>query len=102
MPTNVTFNGNTYTLPQPGDNYGWGSDVTSFLASVAGAALAKSGGTFALDAEVDVVVSYGRKSVYFKSRGIASTAGVLRLANAEDISWRNAANTGNLALTVNE
>jgi hypothetical protein len=51
---------------------------------------------------VDFGATYGLKSTYFKSRtSNAASAGILRFANNEGASWRNAANSADLALKVN-
>lgn len=103
MPIAVTFNGTGYTLPAQGDSYAWGTGTTSFLASVAGNALSKAGGTFSLTAEVDFGASYGLKALSYAGPGLNNAAtGVLRLANASaGVVWRNAANSADLPLTVN-
>lgn len=101
MATNVTFNGNTYSVPQVGDS-GWGSSLTNYLVAIASGALQKTGGAYTLSAEVDFGTGFGLKSLYFKSRGASvSSTGIVRMANAESIAWRNAANSADLALTVN-
>jgi hypothetical protein len=63
--------------------------------------LQKAGGSFTLTADTDFGATYGLKSAYYKSRGTVATAGVLRLANAESIGWRNAANGANKLLKMN-
>ncbi len=101
MAVNVVLNGVTYSIPDPGDN-GWGQSLEDYFVAQATGLLQKAGGAFTLTAEVDFGVTYGLKSAYFKSRGTTpATAGVVRLANAESISWRNALGDTNLALTVN-
>lgn len=100
MSVNVTLNGVSYSIAEPGDD-GWGQDFTDYFVAQATGLLQKAGGTFTLTAEVDFGATYGLKSAYFKSRAAnPSTAGVVRLGNTESISWRNAANGANLALTV--
>lgn len=100
MAVNVVLNGVSYSIPDPGDNT-WGQDLTDYFVAQASGLLQKAGGSFTLTAEVDFGATFGLKSAYFKSRGTnPATAGVVRLANAESISWRNAANNANLALTV--
>lgn len=98
----VTFNGSNYIIPQTGE-VGWGSNLDSYLVAIAAGCLQKTGGNFTLSADVDFGASFGLKSLYYQSRGsnIASS-GVLRLNNNSDtISWRNAANSGDLPLLVN-
>lgn len=98
----VPFNGVNYIIPTPGET-GWGSNLDSFFVAIGAGCLQKIGGNFLLASEVDFGASFGLKSLYYKSEtpNISST-GVVRLANAADsISWRNAANNADLALTVN-
>jgi hypothetical protein len=98
--TNVTLNGSSYAIPAVGET-GWGSAVSSYLIALATGVLTKAGGSFTLTAETDFGATYGLKSVYYKSRGTVASAGVLRLANAESVAWRNAANGADKALKVN-
>lgn len=101
MSVNVTLNGVSYTIPEPGDN-AWGDGVSDYLVALASGVLQKAGGTFTLTAEVDFGATFGLKSAYFKSRAAnPASAGQMRLGNTESISWRNAANNANLALLVN-
>lgn len=97
----LSVNGINYNFPQEGDE-NWGSDVTNWAQAITLGVLQKSGGLFTLTSEVDFGANFGIKSVYFKSRGsnIAS-GGILRLANAELVSWRNAGNTADLSIRVN-
>lgn len=101
MAFNVSFNGTTYPLPSVGDRI-YATYINTFLTAVANNALAKSGGTFTLTADVNFGATYGPVVAYIKSRSsnIAST-GVFRLANDEGIAWRNAANSANLLLKLN-
>jgi len=103
MPIAVTFNNTGYTLPVQGDAYAWGSGTTSFLASVAANALAKSGGLFSLASELDFGAAFGVKALYYKGQGAnPASTGILRLINnSAGIAWRNAANNADLVLTVN-
>lgn len=101
MAVTVVLNGTSYSIPEPGDT-AWGQDLTDYFVAQATGLLQKAGGTFTLTAEVDFGATYGLKSTYFKSRGSnVSTTGIMRLANAESLSWRNAANSADLALKVN-
>lgn len=100
MSVNVVLNGVTYAIPESGDE-AWGDAVSDYLVAQATGLLQKSGGTFTLTAEVDFGATYGLKSAYFKSRtASAASAGQLRLANADTIKWRNAANDADLTLGV--
>ena len=101
MATNVTFNGSTYSVPAVGDS-NWGTQLSNYFIAIASGALQKTGGAFTLTSEVDFGASFGVKGLYFKSRATnPSGTGVVRLGNAETISWRNNANNADLALTVN-
>lgn len=97
----IDFNENTYEIPQFRD-VDWANQVTSYLVAISTGTLQPSGGTFSLTAEVDFGANFGLKTLYYKSRGTnISTAGILRLASAESIGWRNNANSNNLLLTTN-
>lgn len=98
---NLVVNGVTYEYPEVNDTE-WGADATAWAQAITVGLLQKSGGVFQLLAEVDFGTSYGLKSLYLKSRGtnVAGT-GVIRLANNEEINWRDAANTEDLVLKVN-
>jgi len=100
MSVSVTVNGTTYTIPQTGET-GWGANVTSWIQGVSNGTLQKSGGSFTLTAEVDFGATYGIKVNYIKSQtsNVAST-GVIRLARADIISWRDQANANDLELGV--
>ena len=96
----MTLNGVSYTIPATGDD-SWGDEVSNYLVALASGVLSKAGGSFTLTAEPDFGATYGLKAAYFKSRGTVSTTGIVRLANTETVAWRNAANSADLALTVN-
>lgn len=101
MATSVTFNGSSFTVPAVGDRR-WGQNVTNLLISLAGNALAKSGGNFTLTADVNFGANYGVSSKYFKSiTSNIAQSGIIRLANNEGIGFRNAANGADLILKVN-
>lgn len=101
MSTSVSLNGTTYTIPATGENT-WGDNVSSYLIALGSGVLQKAGGSFTLTAEVDFGATYGLKSAYYKSRGTnPASAGEVRLANAEYVKWRNAANSADLGLRVN-
>lgn len=101
MATVITFNGSSYSIPAEGDS-GWGTILSNYFIAIASGALQKTGGAFTLTAEADFGAGFGLKSLYYKSSGTnPATAGVARFANAESISWRNAANSANLDLKVN-
>ena len=97
----LTINGTGYDYPEQGDQR-WGADAKSWAQAVTSGMLQKAGGSFILLAEVDFGGTYGLKSVYYKSRAAnAAAAGQIRLGNTESLSWRNAANGADLALSAN-
>lgn len=99
MGTSVTLGGVSYTIPAIGEAYG--QSFTNYLIAIASDALTTDGGAFTLLADADFGGNFGLKSIYYKSRGTTSTAGVLRLGNTETVGWRDAGNTADLELTVN-
>jgi hypothetical protein len=98
----VSWNGSSFTVPEEGEeNWAGVTKVDGLLRSLATNGLQKTGGNFTLSADIDFGGTAGLKSTYFKSRSSnISTAGIVRLANAESIGWRNAANGGNVLLSV--
>lgn len=101
MSLTVTLNGSVYIIPETNE-VGWGGNTTSYLVAIPAGVLQKTGGSFLLSAETDFGGAFGLKSLYYKSRSanVAAT-GILRLNNNSDaVSWRNAANSGDLPLTV--
>ncbi len=100
MATSVLLNGTSYLIPAVGES-GWGTQVSNFLIAIPGGVLTKTGGAFTLTTDVDFGSSFGLKSVYYKSRGVASSAGILRLANTESIGWRTFLNDADKLLKVN-
>lgn len=100
MSTSITLNGVGYTIPAVGED-DWGTQVSNYLVALSTGVLSKAGGAFTLTADADFGANFGLKSIYYKSRGTVATTGVLRLGNAEVVSWRNQGNSANLSLTVN-
>ncbi len=101
MASALVVNGTTYSFPSPGDQ-NWGQNVSDWAAAVTSGMLQKAGGTFTLTAEVDFGASFGLKSLYYKTRTASpATAGQVRLARADVISWRNQADGANLDLGPN-
>jgi len=100
MSTLITYNGLDYLIPSTGE-VGWGQQVSSYLVALSDGSLTLAGGSFPLQSEVNFGPNFGVASPYFRS-GLnpAATQGVLRLTNTESVMWRNAANTGNLALSI--
>lgn len=97
----ATIAGTAYTLPTEGDN-NWGQPTSSWMAAVSTELLQRTGGLFALSAEVDFGANFATVQAYLKSRtaNIAS-AEFIRMARTDAIAWRNEANDGNLLLAVN-
>lgn len=101
MSISLTINGQSFQYPEPGDS-NWGTQATAWASAVTSGMLQKAGGTFTLLAEVDFGATFGLKSVYYKTKGTnIAAAGAFRLARNETISWRNEANSADLALSVN-
>ena len=99
IPLNI--NGTDYDYPEQGD-VSWGPDATDWAVAVTNGMLQKAGGTFQLLAEVDFGTAYGLKSLYYKSRtSNPASAGQIRLARTDVVSFRNQANSANLDLGVN-
>lgn len=102
MSTTVTVNGTSYAVPAEGDS-SWATDVSNLLIALATSTkvLQTSSSTFTLTTDVNFGATYGPVATYYKSRGTnPASAGVFRLANAENISWRNAANSADLSLKL--
>lgn len=98
----LIINGVTFQYPQQFDK-NWGPTLTNWSSAVTTGMLQKAGGSFPLTTEVDFGASFGMKVLSIKSEetNIAAT-GFLRLGNASPgLVWRNAANSADLALTVN-
>lgn len=97
----ISFNGSTFIVPDVGDE-AWGQNVTDLLIAIPGGTLQPIGGAFTLTNDVNFGASFGLLSAYFKTRASnAATAGLIRLASADTIEWRNAANSGDNVLGVN-
>lgn len=100
MAQNILLNGITYTIPDTAET-GWGDNLTDFFVAIPQGVLQKTGGLFTLTADVNFGASFGLLVAYLKSRSSdIATAGIIRLARTDGIVWRNAANDGNLILTV--
>lgn len=100
MSQNFVINGVTYPYPDVGESE-WSQPLIDWSNAVTNGMLQKSGGAFTLTAEVDFGGSFGIKSLYYKSRtSNPASAGQIRLARADVISWRNEANGADLPLGV--
>lgn len=97
----LTIAGQSFTYPSTSED-NWGEEATNWAVAVSTDLLQRTGGTFTLTSDVNFGASFGTVQAYLKSRTAnIATAGFLRLANADVISWRNAANGANLDLGVN-
>ncbi len=100
MSISVTINGISYTIPEVSEK-AWGADCTSWIAAASSGLLQKEGGSFTLTADVDFGANKGLLSKYFTSRTTnAASAGVVRLANDEILSWRNFANSADINMKI--
>jgi len=102
----LNINGIVYPFPVEGEE-NWGPDVTNWAQAITQGALLKGTGVlgatqvFTLTGDVDFGATYGLRVAYLRSRtATAATSGLVRLANAEEINWRNQANSANLPLRV--
>jgi len=102
MATTVTWNGSNFTVPVTGEeNWGGTTKVDGLLVSLVTHGFQKTGGTFTLTADADLGSTAGLKVLYLKSQtSNISTTGVLRLARADSVGWRNQANSADLLLAV--
>lgn len=102
MATACVWNGVSYSVPATSEeNWGGSTKVDGLLIALVTHGFQKTGGNFTLSADVDFGGSAGLKAAYCKSRSASpASAGIVRLGNAEVISWRNAADGANLDLTV--
>lgn len=94
---NLTASGATtanYALQTSGNINLTGSPTISGAATASGVWTFSSAGTA-------VVVTNNISAAAFLGPGTAASTGALRLANTAAINWRNAANTGDLLLTMN-
>lgn len=98
MSVSVTVAGVSYTIPTVGD-VTWGPSVTSWIQAISAVTLQTSGGNFTLTSDLNFGSSFGLISKYFTSVASgASSTGTLRLAKTDTVSWRNNANSANIAL----
>ena len=100
--TPVSWMGTTFSIPGVGESDWAGpTKVDGFLISVGNNAYSRNGGTLSLLSDMNVGTGFGLVAPYYKSvsSNISST-GVVRLANAECMSWRNAANSANISLCL--
>jgi hypothetical protein len=104
MSTPIVFNGVNYSVPAFGDvGYAQGpGNLSAYLIAIASGTFQITGGLFSLTADANFGPNFGLVSIYYKSASAnIAQSGVLRLANADTIAWRNFANSADLALAVN-
>lgn len=99
MATTRYVNGQPYLIPDQGDSYVWGTDLSNFFGAVSNSTLQKNGGAFTLSADADFGPNFGLKSAYFAARSNPADSGLVRLGNTDTIQFRNAANSGNNVLS---
>jgi hypothetical protein len=103
MATVVTVAGQAYSIPAEGDS-GYATDLTNFFIQLATSTkiLQSTSTVFPIVQDLSFGTSFGLKLQYLKSQAAnPSATGQVRLGNAESVSWRNAANSADLALSVN-
>lgn len=97
----VNWAGSSYNIPNQRGDTPW-SGLSDFAIAVAAKGLNTGGGNFTLLADVNFGATFGLVSTYYKSRTAnIATAGILRLASADTIQWRNNANGANVSLSKN-
>lgn len=94
----LSIAGVTYPLPDF-SAAGWAPLINAILVALSNSNQLASGGLQALTAELDLGPNYGIKVLSIKSEATyPATTGTIRLGTGQEIDWRNAANSGNLAL----
>jgi hypothetical protein len=100
MTISLVVNGSTYPFPEVND-VAWGQEVVDWTVAITNSTLQKTGGLFTLQDELYFGAGYGLKSLYYKSSTAnVATAGQIRLAKTDSISFRNNTNTANLNLSL--
>lgn len=101
MVVELDVNGTTFNYPESRDE-NWGDAASQWAEAITVGTLQKIGGSFPLSNEVDFGGTAGLKALYYKSRtDNPASAGQVRLARADVISFRNQANSADLDLGVN-
>jgi hypothetical protein len=102
MSSIATLNGVQYIIPAYNDT-GWAQgtgNLSQYLVAIAANTLQPSGGAFTLTADVDFGANFGVKALFLKTETAnPASAGVIRLASADTIKWRNNANGADIALS---
>lgn len=98
----MVLNGVSYSIPATGDqNWSGSGGVDGYLIALATGVFTKAGGAFTLTNEADFGGSFGLKAIYLKSRtSNSASSGQIRLGNTDSVTWRNAANSADLTLSV--
>lgn len=90
----VSFRGVNYNIPEPNDANT--QSLTDYLNALATGAV-----PYPTTADIDLGAAFGLKSLYYKGRNANPAAsGIVRLALADLIAWRNNANNADLLLGV--
>jgi len=90
----VNYRGTNYNITEPGD--AWTQSLTAFLVLLGQTAVSAG-----LVADADFGTLFGVASIYFRSKtALPSLSGILRLAVADFIGWRNNANSADLPLGI--
>ena len=106
MPINVPINGINEPYPSDGDN-DWAANGTGTFQKLVNATLFQTGkrgdsAEFTLTNEVNWGANFGHIVALIKSASAdIADSGFIRLANGDKLSWRNAANSGNIELDLN-
>ena len=101
MGTTLTINGVGYPFPAVKEKP-WAQQIINWATAATNGLLQKSGGSFTLLADIDFGATYGLKSAYFLTRTAnPASAGQVRLAHGDVVSFRNNANSADLDLAVN-
>ncbi len=91
--------GATFSIPDVNDE-NWGQNVTDYLLAIPNGVV-PTAGLFTLTGDLSFGTGFGILSKYFTSVALnAASTGLLRLANAESIAWRNAAHDGDNLLSL--
>lgn len=106
MITGKLINGVSYSIPETGDS-AWGDYTTALLTALVDAGIfTGSGSTKSLTQDLNLGTTYGIITGYLTIDHITSdstnpaAAGAIRLANGDTVSWRNNANSGDIAVTI--
>lgn len=100
MAESITFNNAVYIIPDVGES-NWGQNLTNYFVAIPSGCYQLSGGTAPLTADLSFGSNFGLFAKYLTSvTATPATAGVIRLARADVIDWRNQGNGANLPLGV--